>query len=274
MTERVFSRDLLEARLSDAVEKSRRGEVAGLPFLTPRERRAAERYLRTCGAWEQAWFWGGYHGAERACLFLLPDYLLACLEGERVPEDDDAAVLALLDEDATNAVQAVRVKGSGYRVLTHRDYLGSILALGLERDALGDIAVQNEHEAVVFCPQRLLPFLTENLCRIGSDSVRCMPYLPDEHFTDGRKYRPIRDTVASPRLDCVVASLTNLSRDAAQQAIRSGLVEVDFEPTERVDLVLTPPTTVSVRGHGRFILRSFDGETRKGRLRLCADQMV
>lgn len=274
MTERIFSRDLLEARLSDAVEKSRRGEVASMPFLTPRERRAAERYLRTCGAWEQAWFWGGYHGAERACLFLLPDYLLVCLENERVPEDDDTAVLALLDEDAVSAVQAVRVKGSGYRALTHRDYLGSILGLGLERDALGDIAVQNEHEAVVFCPARLVSFLTENLCKIGSDTVRCAPYTPDAQFTDGRKYRPIRDTVASPRLDCVVAALTNLSRDAAQQAIRSGLVEVDFEPTERVDLVLTPPTTISVRGFGRYILRSFDGETRKGRLRLCADQMI
>ena len=274
MTERIFSRDLLEARISDAVEKSRRGEVAGLPFLTPRERRAAERYLRMCGAWEQAWFWGGYHGAERACLFLLPDYLLACLEGERVPREDDAAVLALLEEDAADAVQAVLVKGSGYRVLTHRDYLGSILALGLERDALGDIAVQNEREAVVFCPRRLQPFLIENLCRIGSDSVRCAPYVPDAHFTDGRKYRPIHDTVASPRLDCVIAALTNLSRDGAQQVIRGGLVEVDFEPEERVDFVLTPPATISVRGHGRFILRAFDGETRKGRLRLLADQMI
>ncbi len=274
MTERIFSRDLLEARLSDAVEKSRRGEVAGLPFLTPRERRAAERYLRMCGAWEAAWFWGGYGGAERACLFLLPDYLLAALEGERVPEDDDAAVLALLEEEVGEAVQAVRIKGSGYRVLAHRDYLGSILALGLERDALGDIAVQNEHEAVVFCPRLMLPFLTENLCRIGSDSVHCTPYVPDGSFTDGRKYRPIRDTVASPRLDCVVAALTNLSRDAAQRAVRSGLVEVDFEPEERVDVILTPPATVSVRGYGRFILRSFDGETRKGRLRMCADQMI
>ena len=148
------------------------------------------------------------------------------------------------------------------------------MGLGLERDTLGDIAVQNEHEAVVFCPARMVAFLTENLCKIGSDSVRCAPYVPDEHFTDGRKYRPIRDTVASPRLDCVVAALTNLSRDAAQQAIRSGLVEVDFEPTERVDLMLAPPATVSVRGYGRYILRSFDGETRKGRLRMCADQMI
>ena len=72
----------------------------------------------------------------------------------------------------------------------------------------------------------------------------------------------------------VVAALTNLSREDAQSAIRGGLVEVDFEPEERVDLSLTPPVTVSVRGFGRYVLCSFDGETRKGRLRLRADQLV
>ncbi|MBE6553602.1 MAG: hypothetical protein E7666_04580 [Ruminococcaceae bacterium] len=270
----AFSRDMLEARLSDAIEKCQRGHVACLSFLTPRERRAAERYLRFTGAWEQAWFWGGYGGAERACLFLLPDYLLACFEGEVVPRDDDTAVLSLLGEEADTAVRSVLIRGSGYRTLSHRDYLGAILGLGLERDALGDIAVQNDHEAVVFCPQTIATFLTETLSQVGADSVRCVVYQPDEHFTDGRHYRPISDTVASPRLDCVVAALTNLSRERAQQAVRGGFVEVDFEPEERVDLMLTPPTTVSVRGYGRFILRSFDGETRKGRLRMRADQLI
>ena len=112
------------------------------------------------------------------------------------------------------------------------------------------------------------------LTKVGSDTVRCRECVIDETFTDGKKYRPISDTVASPRLDCVVAALCNLSREAAQSAVRSGLVEVDFEPEERVDTILEPPITVSVRGHGRFILRSFDGETKKGRLRLRADQLV
>ena len=113
-----------------------------------------------------------------------------------------------------------------------------------------------------------------DLDKIGSDSVKCSFYELDERFTDGRSYRPITDTVASPRLDCVVAALTNLSRDDAQRTIRSGFVEVEFEPEERVDRQLTPPMTISVRGFGRYILRSFDGETRKGRLRMRADQLI
>ena len=139
---------------------------------------------------------------------------------------------------------------------------------------MGDIAAQSEQEAVVFCKRRLGVFLIETLEKVASDTVRCRVYEMDENFTDGRRYRPISDTVASPRLDCVVAALTNLSREDAQSAVRGGLVEVDFEREERVDLFLTPPATISVRGYGRYVLRSFDGETKKGRLRLRADQLI
>lgn len=263
----------LSARLGDAIEKCNRGSVALLPFLTPRARKQAERELRAAGAWEQAFFFGGYPDAERVCLFLLPDYYNAML-GTSPCACEFSVLRDALREELDDTVRAVRITGSGYRVLTHRDYLGSILGLGLERDALGDVAVQNEREAVVFCPQTIADFLIENLKKVASDTVKCKPYELDETFTDGKQYRPISDTVASPRLDCIVAALTNLSREAAQNAIRTGLVEVDFEPEERTDLALTPPATVSVRGYGRFILRSFDGETRKGRLRMRADQLI
>lgn len=266
-------KDLLSARLEDAVRRCGSGCVAVLPFLTPRDRHRAERELILGGMREQYWFWGGYESAERACLFLLPEYLSACLSAipTECPTDE---MLSLLGEEVTEAVTSVRITGSGFRNLTHRDYLGSVLGLGLERDALGDIAVQNEHEAVLFCPQKLVPFLQGELTKVASDTVKCRPYTPDAQFTDGRHYRPISDTVASARLDCVVAALCNLSREAAQTAIRTGSVELDFEVQERVDVTPEPPATVSVRGYGRFILRSFDGETRKGRLRLRADRLI
>ena len=273
MGERSSSASMLSARIGDAIEKCRRQEVAVIPFLTPRDRKYAERELRMSGNWEAAWFWGGYTAAERACLFLLPDYLTVLLEAPPLESDPDA-VLALVEEVVTEAVAAVRVTGSGYRKLSHRDYLGSILGLGLERDALGDVAVQNEHEAVVFCPQRIAAFLTETLTKIASDTVKCKPYTPDENFTDGKKYAPISGTVASQRLDCVVAALTGMAREEAQRAVRGGFVEVEFETEERVDLFLTTPQTISVRGYGRFILQAFDGETRKGRLRLRADKLI
>lgn len=266
-------RDLLEARVLDAVEKYEKGAVACLSFLTPGERRRAERVLRAAGNFGQAWAFGGYPDAERASLFLLPEYLTDCLPAP-LGECDTEEIRALLGEEVDRDVCAVKIKGSGFRTLSHRDFLGSILGLGIERDAIGDIAVQDAYSAVVFCPQKIAQFLLESLERVGNDAVRVSPYVPDEGFTDGKKYRPVSDTVSSARLDCVVAALCNLSREAAQTAVRTGLVEVDFEPVERTDLILTPPATISVRGYGRFILRDFDGETRKGRLRLRADQLI
>ena len=266
------TRDLFEARLEDAIRKCTSGSVAHIPFLTMRQRRRAERMLDARGLRNSYWFWGGHRTAERVCLFLLPDYLTAIL-----PEDATAREAALFDylaEELTDAVVSLSIKGSGFRNLSHRDYLGAILGLGIERDAIGDIAVQDAHSAILFCPRTLAGFLMGELTKVGADTVRCRECIIDESFTDGKQYRPVSDTVASPRLDCVVAALCNLSREAAQNAVRSGLVEVDFEPEERVDTVLTPPITVSVRGHGRFVLRSFDGETRKGRLRLRAEQLV
>ena len=186
-------------------------------------------------------------------------------------EGEEPLFLEDLGEDG---VSAIRITGSGYKVLSHRDYLGSLLGLGLERDALGDIAVQNDREAVVFCKGRMASFLISALEKVGADAVRVAAYRMDKDITDGKRYKPISDTVASARLDCIVAALTNLSREDAQSLVRSGMVELDFEVEERVDKQLTAPATLSVRGYGRFILRGFDGETKKGRLRLRADQLI
>ena len=271
--EKERERALFEARLEDAIAKCDKGTVSVTRFLTPQERKRAERILQMRGMSGQAWFWGGYPQAERTCLFLLPDYLCALCDlplMECAPE----RVAELIGDDLTASVTAVLVRGSRYRTLTHRDYLGSVLGVGLERDAVGDIAVQNEHEAVVFCAQKPAELLLTLLEKVATDTVKCVPYTLSEAFTDGKRYQHISDTVASARLDCVVAALTNLSRDDAQAAVRTGLVEVDFEPTERVNLELQPPLTISVRGYGRFILHSFDGETRKGRLRMRADKLI
>lgn len=266
-------RSQVEARLRDGLERCDKGTVTMIPYLTPRLRKQAEGLLRELGQQSRAWFFGGYATAERTCLFLLPEYMTDFLSAPaaKCPLQE---MQEMLGEELSRAVTAVLIRGSGYRELTHRDYLGSLLGLGLERDALGDVVVQGPFRAVVFCSETIAEFLLTSLTKVASDTVRCTRYVPDEDFTDGIRYQPIRDTVASPRLDCVVAALTNLSRENAQNIIRSGLVEVDFEPTERTDLMLTPPATLSIRGHGRFVLRAFDGETRKGRLRMIADKRI
>lgn len=278
------------ARLDDHIRAAERGTVAVSAFLTPAERRVAKDRLAVLGLAEQGCFWGGYPTAERVCLFLLPEFyaIPAFLPVAVAPSDPallpvgfdpdfdsyDADPAQTIPDPAAASVAAVLVTGSGYRELSHRDYLGSILGLGLERDAVGDIVPTSPSSAVVFCAARLIPFLTESLTKVASDTARVAPYAPPTDFIPHRAFADLTDTVASPRLDCVVASLANLSRDAAQSMIRSGLVEVDFLPELRPDHPVTPPATLSLRSVGRFRVLPFAGTTKKGRLKLQAKKYL
>ncbi len=261
---------LLEARLGDAVEKSEKGMTAVIPFLTPAECAAAKRLLTSMGVMGRSLLWGGYEGAERRSLLILPDYV----EGILPREGRESALFDFCTEEREESVTTLKIEGSGYRSLSHRDYLGAILNLGLERDALGDLCVQDDRSAVLFCSATVARFLCEHLERVANDAVKCSLYEVDGGFTDGKSYRPIADTVASERLDCVVAALCKVSREEAQRLVRTGLVTVEYEIEENTARVLEPPVEIAVRGYGKYILREFDGETRKGRLRLRADQLV
>ena len=259
---------LLASRVEDHLSRAERGELACGAFLTPSEAAYALTVIREKRAADRAFLFGGYADAERKRLFVIPAYL-ADQEGDAEQKAGD-----FFPEELAEAVRAVKICGSGYRELAHRDYLGSILALGLERDALGDVVVTDKHSAVVFCTGKILPFLLSGIERIGSDKVSVSEFFPDESFAAKRDYLPIRDTIASNRLDCVVGALTNLSREKAQTVIRSGLCEVNYLIEQRVDAEVKVPCTVTLRGYGKYGVLSFDGETKRGRLRLIAQKYV
>lgn len=272
MKQEAGKASLLEARLEDLLRAADRGIPALSAFLSPAERVSAERFFALRGERDRVRFWGGYPEAERVRLYLLPEYCLSAPECLPLPDTDPAPVLG--DGDLADAVVALRIQGSGFRELAHRDYLGSLLGLGLERDALGDIAVQDAHAAVVFCTGQVRRFLTAHLERIANDRVRCSDWEVGDPFICGRKTVAVRDTVASERLDCAVAALAGFSREEARARIAAGLVEVDYMTATRADLRLSPPLMLSVRGVGRFRLLCFDGETKRGRLRLLAEKYI
>ena len=253
----------LLARAADLLDRARNGEITYTAFLTPAEQRALTREMPWAKREMRAD--GGYAAAERRRVFFLPPYLL------EMEEDVLAACLADTREDCLIPLQ---IKGSGFRELHHKDYLGAVLNLGIERDALGDICVCDKHTAVLFCDRVMEKFLCENLSRVANDAVKLSRVTLPENFDGGRKFQQISDTVASPRADSVVAALANLSRERAQALFREGLVEIDYEPAEKTDQQLEPPCTVVIRGKGKFIIRSLSEQTKKGRIRLLADKYL
>lgn len=264
-------KDLLISRLDDTVKRSERGEVAFTVFLSPAELSVAKDHLCRCGLNGLFFIRGGYDGAERARLFCIPDYMYgACKDGELIEPCD----FEELEEVVSDAVAVLEIRGSGYRELTHKDYLGSILALGLERDALGDVALTDKYGALVVTSRKIADFLSDELSRVASDVVKARILSPDEVPKVHREIKEISDTVASARLDCIISALTGMSRESAQSAIRSGLVQVDYRPADSPDRQVLAPSVIVVRGHGKFILRQFAGETKKGRLRIVAGKYI
>ncbi len=254
---------LLYARLDDLAARSARGEVAISPFFSPREQYFAQNYLARRGA--NAVAFGGVRGAERKRLYLLPEYLEA---------DEENLYEVFSAYGIETEISALRIEGSGYKTLTHRDFLGSLLGLGLERAVLGDILVKEQKDAVLFCERGIVPFLLSHLERVGNDKIR-ISTLEEEALSAlsvTHRTSPISDTVASARLDCVVASLCRLSREKARECVLADLVELNFETENRPDRTVEAPAMLSVRGVGRFRVLSLSDLTKKGRLRLLAEK--
>lgn len=276
----------LRSRLSDLSDRASRGETVATPFLTPREVRLCRQILSARLAAGTAVLVGGYPDAERMRAVLLPDYMEGMCDPDALAADPVAILrdAGLTDEADTvrDAAVLLSVRGSGYRTLSHRDFLGSVLGLGLDRDAIGDICVVGGREepspadpphAYVVTGEKVAAFLLQHLEKVATDTVEVTTAVGD-NARPVRTLESISDTVASPRLDCVVAALCNLSRDRAKTAIRQGLVELDYEPIADCDETVDPPAILSVRGFGKFAVQSFDGNTRKGRLRLRAGKYI
>ena len=258
-----MSNDTLLARAADLLDRARNGEITYTAFLTPAEQRTLSRAM----PWAQGEMLtdGGYPSAERARVFFLPPYLA---------DMDEQTLAECLADTREECLIALEIKGSGFRELCHKDYLGAVLNLGIERDALGDLCVCDKHTAVLFCDRVMAQFLCESLTRVANDGVRVKRVTLPEDFDGGRKFQRITDTVASPRADGVVAALANVSRERAQSMFREKLVEIDYEPAEKTDQQLEAGCVIVIRGKGKFILRSLSEQTKKGRIRLQADKYL
>ena len=259
----MAEREGLLARYAELTARARGGSFCHTAFLTPAELLLFARASARMSAHTVTW--GGYAGAERQRVFFLPDY---------AAEAEPDVRQAMLAEEYAAAVVPVRVEGSGYRELTHRDFLGAVLGLGVERDALGDLLVLSPHEAVFFTSATLAAFFAEHLTTVGADTVHAAPVSLPPDFDGGIRTATLTGTVPSPRADAVVAELCGLSREQAREMIVAGLVAVDYEPEKKPDRPLAAGQVVTVRGRGKFTLLSLTEPTKKGRLRLVAEKRL
>lgn len=251
------------------------GDITCTHFLNPAEQFFLAEYIRFRGLSDRAVFFGGAEGAQRKKLFALPEYVSALADGGDVIE----MAKSYLGDDAFD-ICTLKVAGGGFRDFSHRDYLGGILSLGLERSVIGDIAPIDEFSAYIFVSKSAARFLTEGDfletggIRIAHDKVKITRATLPSGFVIEQKYKDVTDTVASSRLDCVVASLCNLSRESAKEKILAFEVEHNYDTAESISAEVNANDHISVRGVGKFKIVSVTDPTKKGRLRLIAKKFI
>lgn len=149
---------------------------------------------------------------------------------------------------------------------SHRDYLGSLMGLGMERKKFGDIFV-NGMEAYLYCDESTAEYIIENLVSVGRNSVKCSPSkLPESYIQESLIPKTIQ--CQSIRVDAVIAKVYNLSRKDVIPYFTEKKVSVNGHLVENNDKILTVGDTVSVRGFGKFNLVSEGGLSKKGKLNL------
>ncbi len=150
--------------------------------------------------------------------------------------------------------------------LTHRDFLGSVLGLGIKRETIGDIIIK-ENSGYIFCLESVTDFIIENLTKIKHTTVKCrilneVPEIiiptPTEDFL----------IISSERADVIIGAVFNLSRNDSNLLFTAKKVFINNKLTENNSGKLKENDIVSVRGYGRFKIKEKIGETRKGKLRI------
>ncbi len=236
---------LLLSRVWDKYDQCRLKSIpAATAFLSPQEQMAARRLLQTMGVMSGYVVFGGYDGAERCQLHFLPDWAW---------------------EPETDSIRAVRCTWYRGETPNHRDFLGSLMGLGLTRETIGDILV-SENSADVLVSSGIADFLLTNWTAAGRIHLQTKEISLSQVHIPQSKTKTIRDTVPSLRLDNVVASGFSISRGKAAEAISGGRVQLNWTSCLKADHPVAQGDTISLRGLGKCVLESIGNETKKGRI--------
>ncbi len=235
--------NLFFSKLEDAVRLCQiRMKPYFFPFLSERKQAISEEYLKRTG-FENYFFYGGYEQSERKMLALCPHNTFP---------DFPVSAIEFRFRSADN--------------LTHRDFLGSLMSLGIERETIGDILVENGR-AVVFAKSELRDYIVSQIYKVGKIGVKAF----DADLSDlpqGMGVEELLLTVTSMRLDNIVAAVTGLSREKTKNIILSGNVSCGFIQSSNISREIKVGDTLIIRGKGKYILQTVEGQTKKGRLKI------
>lgn len=174
------------------------------------------------------------------------------------------AIFLVDEEDSFSDIVCIQAKlDQRFREIGHRDILGALMHLQIDRHSFGDFWIKDDH-IYIYTSSSMAEFLIDNLIRISNLNVSFE--LCSEHPVQEFKYKTIQVVIASERMDAIVAALAHKSRSEAKEMIRQGLVQVDHVTLEEPDELCNNNNTISIRKTGRFIYVGTVHKTRKDKI--------
>lgn len=152
-----------------------------------------------------------------------------------------------------------------FRLLTHRDVLGSLMGLGIDREHFGDIIVR-EGGATVLTDASVAEFVETQFTKIAMVSVSVAPMDLADIKPKEECVKEVRTTVASLRLDAVASSGFSMSRTKLVSLAKAGLVQINWQPAKGSAQEVKEGDIISLRGRGRMKIEAITGTSRKGRI--------
>jgi len=238
----------LKARIRDLDRSAAQRDITKhSAFLSPAEQSEVlgmERELLCAGHF----FAGGSEEAERRMVIFPASY-----------EDAEG-----LEEELIACIKAEPVSEKFSEDLSHRDFLGALMNLGIDRGCFGDIRLE-ENTAYVFAVREMVPSVLDGLSRVKHTAVRTKE-VPLSEGAGKTVLEEQRVNVASERLDGVIAAVFRLSRSEAAALIAAEKVFLDGRAAAGCSTKLAEGMKISARGFGKFIYDGIEAESRRGRL--------
>lgn len=225
-------------------------------FLSVDERSVVSAIQREYASDIDTFYYGGYEDAERTVAVYVPK-LFGVTDIDKY----------FADNTYDNPLSLIKISKDRFSTLSHRDYLGALMGLGIKRETVGDIIVGCD-DCFVFSLKNMSNFICENFSKAGRGRVDCEIADLTEFAVGNDNTQTVFSSVASLRLDSVVSSSFNLSRGASSDVIKRGLVYVNSVQLMKGDALLKEGDKIVLRGKGKVVLEKVIGESKKGRIHI------
>jgi photosystem II S4 domain protein len=241
-------------RTIDAAElawKTNRPQITD--FYDPYEQKVARSVLSAFVEVNVLTF-GGYRQAERARLVIYPQFFLT--------------------ETIEPPVRILQARGNfNFVKVSHRDFLGSLMGLGIKREKIGDILCQDDGCQVVVASE-ITDYLLQHWNQVHQVSLSVSEIDPEQIAIAPERVKELKTTVASMRLDAIAASGFGTSRTKMVREIKNERVKVNWKTISNPSYEINQGDVISIRGRGRVVVEQITGNTKKGRIGLILKRMV